>query len=456
MAISDIIVIALIALFGVIGVLIAVKKSLLSLAAFIVAFAVAFFMSNVIAEAMLNVGAIRFFVIGNDGWSLYSWINGGLGESLDKHYPIDLATLEMMPDAIPTALGTNFYAPIFEIVGKFTYSAQFTIGQGVSLYLAFLMFSTIIGIGLFIVVRLILIVVTTIIKAFFGKTKTGAQRGFGLVAGMVQGLVVSIALLIALSAVGGLTFVGAFDSISSDIESSVIAKHVSNWAYAIRNGAHLPDENMYGRIVELSGFTIRQEDKDRTDETDLIGPDLEMYNYLRNLNYINGDPYKIEDGHGVEPSDKENGRINAAEFEASGFKAAIEAIMAYNDAAAEKIQEAGSLYQMEITGSTVSQYLDYIQTGASSIRNIWKANNSGESPIYTLIYNYQHYIESNRPVGESAVTAANAELKNQHRKILEEFEKLEAQYSLISEHFGKLDLSELLPETPYEYTVAAE
>ncbi len=457
MAISDIIVIALLALFGVIGVLIAVKKSALSLAAFVLAFVVAFFLSTVVAEAMMNIDAIRLFVIGGDGWSLYTWIHGGIGESLSAHYPVDFAALEAGAEN-PTALGTNFYAPIIEIIkGYGGYSAQFTIDQGLSLYLAFLMFSAIIGVALFIVIRLLLMIVTAIIKSFIDKRKTAATRLFGLVVGMVQGLGVSLAVLITLSTMGGLTFVSAFDTMSSDIQNSVIATHVNDWAYGMRNSLMLPNADMYGRIVELSGFTVKEEDKSDDLGTRLIGKDLEMYNDFYNLNYLNDNPYyETTDGYGVEPEDKAKDMFDYTLYTDSGFDRAVKAITEYNAAAAEKIKTSGTLIDLGMNSEKITLYLEYIHDGKNSIHNIWRGNNGNQQPIYVLLTNYENYIDNNKALTtESAIQAANAELTNQFNVIKNEFSRLKEQYNNITEFFGALDFDSLLPAEAYQIPAPA-
>lgn len=457
MAISDIILIALVALFGVIGVLVAVKKKALGFAAFVVAFLIAFFLANVVAEALLTIDGVRSFVLGNSGWSLYTWIYGGLGETLNTHYPIDWTTYEMA--GTPTALGTSFFAPIVEIIKNYAYTPQFTADQGLALYMAFLMFSAIVGTGLFIVIRVILIVVTTMIKAFINhKKKTGATRAFGLLVGMVQGFVVSLVLLVMVSSMGGLLFLNLSSdaespkTIGSDMESSVITKTVGGWAYGVRDALFLPNFDMYGRIVEKSGFTVKEEDVSPGNGTGLIGHDLEMYNYLKNLNYYSGDPYtKNADGYGVEPADKDLYYINYKLYKEMGFGNAVKAILDYNNAAAQIIKDAGTLIDLGMPATKIQTYIEYIHEASNSINNIWRANNGIYDSIYVMLENYNNTLANNKHVtSESAINDANGEFINQYNKIMEQFERIQNQYDNISEFFGPLDISELLPESAYQ------
>ncbi|MCH5351397.1 MAG: hypothetical protein J1F39_05480 [Clostridiales bacterium] len=461
MAISDIIVIALIALFGVIGVLIAVKRSLLSLGAFVVAFVIAFFLANVVAEALLSIDGVRSFVIGNSGWSLYTWIYGGLSGALEAHYPIDMATYEMVSGGTPTALGTSFFAPIIAIIKDYSYSAQFTADQGLALYMAFVMFSGIVGVGLFVVIRVILVVVETMIKAFIrdkddnGKIP-GPARAFGLIAGMVKGFAVSISLLILVSTLGGVLFLNLTSdnespkSIGSDIESSVITKHVTGWGFAARDALFLPNFDMYGRIVEASGLTVKEEHVDSG--KGLIAHDLEMYNYFRNLNYYNGDPYtKNADGYGVEPDNVSEYRFEYKRYKEVYFGNVVRAILEYNDAAADKIKEAGTLVDLGMPANKVQTYLEFIHGSTVSINGIWRGSNGGNNSIYVMLENYRNTLERNKMAeSEAVINDVNNELISQHKKIIDEFARLQDQYNNISEFFGALDIMSLLPEHAYQ------
>lgn len=79
MSYIDIAIIGVVVLGALIGLWKGFFKTLISFFGGLVSFLVAFFLTKVIAEALLDVGAIRNFVVGSgSGWSLYSWIHGKL------------------------------------------------------------------------------------------------------------------------------------------------------------------------------------------------------------------------------------------------------------------------------------------------------------------------------------------------------------------------------------------
>ena len=156
MSYVDIAVIALLVLFAGFGILTGVKKSALSLGAFLIAFLIAFFLAKPVAEGFLNIEGVRNFVLGTKGWSLYSWLSSfssAFGNGSDF-------------------VNSHFYQPVINIISEFPgYTESFTIAQGQAIYYAFLIFSAIIGVGLYIVARILLCIATMIIKSFIGRQK---------------------------------------------------------------------------------------------------------------------------------------------------------------------------------------------------------------------------------------------------------------------------------------------
>jgi uncharacterized membrane protein required for colicin V production len=90
-----------------------------------------------------------------------------------------------------------------EIIGKYPgYTDAFTVNNGLALYLAFMTFSTVVGIGIFLVARMLLMIVTMIIKSFIPKRKSAVNRLFGFVVGAARGAVWSLAFTLVFSVVG--------------------------------------------------------------------------------------------------------------------------------------------------------------------------------------------------------------------------------------------------------------
>lgn len=423
MSIADIIIISLVALFAVIGVLKGVQKSALSTGAFLVAFVLAFFLSKVVAEALLGVDGIRKFVIGTEGWSLYTWIYGGV-ES------INVGSTDF--------ISKNFLEPIINIISKYPgYTDAFTVNNGLALYLAFMTFSAVVGVGIFFVARLLLMIVTMIIKSFIPKRKSAVNRLFGFVVGAVRGAVWSLAFTLLFSVVAGFSFLGFVGDFQKEYETSVVAKHVNTIAYSIKNKFYLPDEDMYMRLVEQSGLVVIEGDDD--DDDKLVGSKADIYVNLYNLNYSEA-PYSIDDkGNITVAEDAESKKINTQLFKDTGFAAAIDAIMAYNEAAAESIKN-GSIDALG--NSELHTYLDVIQDGDTSIFNIMYMNGStvnGQPLVATKLVNYQTQIERAKLLSdESSVDDANRTLIGMYDEIMADFDKLLEQYRSIAPSFGEL------------------
>lgn len=416
----DIVIIALVALFACAGVLRGVKKSSLALAAFSVAFVAAFFLAKIVAEALLGIESVNKFVLGSDGFSLYNWLHASIGSAEPSEF-----------------LVKNFYEPVLEIVNGFGgYTETFTVAEGQALYLAFTLFSAICGVGIYIVVRILLCIITAIIKSFFAKKKSGLNRLFGFLVGALRGALWAFALTIVFSAVGGFSFVGAIGKIETEYESSVLGKYVNEYSYAVKNSLFLPDENMYARIIDRSGFTVADGDRDPQDR--LVGTRLEIYAYLYDLNYTEN-VYTVENG---ELKVRENGdalKIDASAYGDSGFDNVIRAIMAYNETAAENVKTALA----DADNSTLRTYVEVLNDGTSAI-------SAQITALVSDIYNYELKIDESKNLTDAGeIESANRDLKNLYDNIIAELGTLKTSYAAMSA-LGALTL-----EYPQVYVVTA-
>lgn len=415
----DITIIALVALFALFGVLRGVKKSAVALGAFVVAFLTAFFLSNIIAEAMLNIEGVKKFVLGSDGFSLYTWLHKALSATGENAFSPSEFLL------------SKFYKPVEEIVGGFSgYTATFTPVEGTALYLAFTVFSAICGVGIYLVARLLLVIVTVIIKIYIGKKKSGLGRLFGFVVGAVRGAAWAFVITLIFSAIGGFTFVGGIGKIESEYESSVIGKYFNEYSYAVKNKLFLPDEDMYSRIVKISGLTSEE---DTGSDSELVGLKLELYCDLLNLNYdgANGAAFAYTDG--VFTDNSQNCTLLAVDvYDDSGFGAAVSAIMDYNRRAADGIKNDGTLDSA--SPATLSSYKSVIQQGSGSIFNQWNA-------ILSDLHNYEHEIDENKSLTNSELIAsANASIKSAYDALVVKLDALKSTYASLSD-FGTLTLT---------------
>ncbi len=420
MSIVDIVIIALVAMFIVFGIWKGVQRASLGLGAFLIAFVIAFFLAKVVAEALLGIEGIRKFVLGSDGWSLYTWIRKGIGSSVPSEYVI-----------------THYYEPITEIIKGFTgYTATFTPNDGLALYCAFLMFSAIVGVGLFLVARLLLCIATMIIKSYIPRRKSGVNRVFGGLVGAVRGFVWALVLTVVFSTMGGLSFVGGFNKIEKEYEDSVIAQKVNDWGYGIRNKMYLPNADMFARLVDKSGLTIDEEEEPPVDV--LHGDKLDIYNYLLNLNYISGAPYGYDSETGEATFD-ETGceKINPDAYVGTGLDEVFRAIMAYNEQAATSIG-SGSLDEMD--SGTLIRYKSVL----------WESNNSIYSILVqdSLLTNAQNYVikidELRRTVTESSLAEDNRKLGVMYDEIKSELNALKSLYGDLEPAFGALEFD--IPE----------
>ena len=149
MSVVDIVIIALVVLFGAFGVIRGVKKSALSFGAFLVSFIFAFFIAKVVAEALLGIVAVKDFVVGPNGFSLYTWLNMVIPANAGKG---------------DSFLDVNFYKPMLETVQGFNgLQPAFTEHNALAMCAAFVIFTGMCGVGVYIVARFLMCLVTMIV-----------------------------------------------------------------------------------------------------------------------------------------------------------------------------------------------------------------------------------------------------------------------------------------------------
>ena len=415
MSIVDIVIIALVAMFIVFGIWKGVQRASLGLGAFLIAFVIAFFLAKVVAEALLGVDGIRSFVLGSDGWSLYTWLQKGIGSAEPSEFVVK-----------------NFYEPIMKIIGGFTgYTETFTPSDGLALYCAFLMFSAIVGVGVFLVARLVLCIPTMIIKSYIPRRKSGANRAIGGLVGAARGFVWAMALTIAFTTMGGFGFVGGFAKIESEYEQAVIAGKVNEWSYDVRNKMYLPNADMFARIVDKSGLTVDEEEEPPTD--DLFGDKLDIYIDLMNLNYASGTPYSCDPTTGELTKDETGCTLIDPElYEGTGLDEVFRAIMAYNDQAATSIGQ-GSLD--DANSGTLVRYKEVLWDGSNSIYTVLV-----QQSLLTDAQNYASKIKEFRETGtESSLAEDNRQLGLLYAKIESELNSIKTLYAELETAFGALE-----------------
>lgn len=414
----DIVIIALMGLCALFGVFRGVKKSLLSTAAFVLSLVIAFFLSKVVAEALLGIEGVRNFVLGNgEHWSLYKWLFERTNTVLPSDY-----------------LNSVFYQPVTEIISAYPgYTTAFTLEKGRAVYYAFMLFSAICGVGIYLVSRLILSIATVIIKSFIGKHKSGVSRLFGFVFGAGHGFLWAMLITLLFTMIGGFTFVSFINTVETEYEQSVVAKTVYDWAYVVRNKVYLPDKDMYARVVDRSGLNIipDEDEGEGEDAFPLSGAKLDIYVDFINFNY-GVVACTVTDGKPSYTDDYEQHEYNAADYESTGFHTAFGNILEYNASAVQRIYD-GALNEAD--NETLELYKNTLKFDEESIYDLLNS-------LKPALDNYKLHIEEANGYTDPALKAdANADLEQEHDAIAAILDKIAERYAKLA-LLGALDLGE--------------
>ena len=415
----DVAILALVVLIGLLGVWRGVKKSALSLGAFLISFLLAFFLANVIAEAFLGIDSIKSFVLGNgfdakSTWSLAKWIYGGTaGKTLgDTSY-----------------LGLHFYKPILDIVNSTNVGVSQEVGF--ALYGAFMMFSAICGVGIFIVVRLLLIIVTVIVNTYISKKKSVVSRLFGFVLGAIRGALWVFAFTIVFSCFGGYTFVSGINSIQKEYENNaVVCNYFNDGAYGMRNGLLLPDKDTYGRIVEM---VYKKQSTTDPNAEKLSGDRLNLFINVSNLNYDNN-PWSITELKKRSFDVAGARERKAAEFTSTGFDTVVQAILDYNQSIADTVDDTTKLKEL-----TAAQFetLNFIVAPSDDSYNM-------DVLMTALWRNLRQYEKDyNKPAADTELSVLNSTLAADYNAITEAITSIKEKYKQFESAFGEFPTLEL-------------
>ena len=413
----DVAIIALVVLIGLLGVWRGVKKSALSLGAFIIAFLLAFFLANVIAEALLGIDSIKSFVLGNgfeanSQWSLAKWIYGGTaGKNLEEH----------------KYLWENFYKPMTDIIKSANVGVSAEVG--LALYGAFMMFSAICGVGIFIVVRLLLIIVTVIVNSYIGKKKSVMSRLFGFVLGAIRGALWVFAFTVVFSCFGGYSFVSGINAIEKEYENNaVMCNYFNDGAYGMRNGLLLPDKDTYGRLVEM---VYKKKPGDDPNAEKLSGERLSLFINVSNLNYENT-PWSIVDQKRKFDDTSAKKRVSS-EFESTGFDNVAQAILNYNQSIADLVDDTSKLNDV----TSQFQSLNFIVAPSNESYNM----NVLMTELWTKLRKYEQ--DYNHPAEDKEVSELNSTLAADYKAVSDTIDAIKAKYVPFESAFGAFPTLEL-------------
>lgn len=439
----DVALLALVVLVGLLGLWKGAKKSALSLGAFLVAFLLAFFLSTVIAEALLGIDSVKQFVLGNGvgdnaQWSLANFIYGTYKEPDGNSY-----------------LFANFYKPIKDLVASATDANKVIPAVGINvqqagfaLYGAFMMFSAICGVGIFIVVRLLLIIVTVIIKSYIDKKKKSVvSRLVGFLLGAVRGALWVFAFTVVFSCFGGYTSVNGIQAIQNEYgDKAVMCNYLDDWAYGLRNKLLLPNKDAYGRLVDM---VYKKESVTNPDAEKLTGDELKLFVNISNLNY-DGSPWSI-DAQKKRKFDDSSETVKlrvASEFGATGFDTAAQAILDYNKSVADKIDAKTTGLKSE-NFATLDGVMSNVNTGMNSL---WAALRQYKLDCTTTPdreeENWESVLDSKLSDDYSAIQEAIADLKAKYGPFAATFGEF-PEFEL-PERVKAADVPVSMPEQPSE------
>ena len=265
MSIADIVIIVVVALMALIGLWKGFFKSLISFCGWLVSMLIAVLIARVVAEALLDIDAIGNFVAGTEGVSLFSIFRDMLPEEF-------LALKAGATEAeIRAALGDGIVGsilmPFIGVLTNETIAASaLTVGDGIALGMAGGLFELIVGVALFIVLRIIMTLLVLFFKSLIDKDKKQGvlSRLGGFALGAVRGALYCAVLLLA---VGFMTPFSFMQPVTEEIDKGVLARPIATQVYAL-SGKISSNENYYNKLVGLTGLRgeLPPEDKDENAE----------------------------------------------------------------------------------------------------------------------------------------------------------------------------------------------
>lgn len=405
MSYVDIGIIALLLLFAALGVWKGLQKTSLALGAFLISFIISFFLANVVAEAFLGIDGVRQFVLGKDGVSLFTWVRDSKGD---------------MPGSF---IFKNFYEPIYNTIPKKLLTASFTAADAAAVSVAFSIFSAIVGVGLFIVIRALLCIVTMIVKSYIPRKKSMGNRVAGLAVGAVRGGVWALVFTIVFSVLGGLP---AMSKMEKEFDDSAMAHYLNTAAYSIKNALFIPDDEMLERLIQKGGFIEKEEKPEKPELPDPFKVKrYELYAEIMNLNYPTGHRYEVDTTTG-EIKENADGwiEVDTSVFERTGFQDAYDAILAYNVRLADNIKaDDGAL--KDATQETLEEY-DTVRS------NILRIMSGGGDNFIVSLTNYNNILNDDS-FGNSSeagvVENTNNSLRDYYNKIVAALDALKVEYA---------------------------
>ncbi len=247
MSYIDIGIIVLVALFALIGLWKGVFKSVVAFFGWFISMLIAVFLTRVVSYALLDVKAIGNFVCGSEGFSLYKWILGFLPEKGTE-------------SGILATIVSPIYTKIAGYAGLGALSAE-TSRQAVALMLAYGIYSVIVCVGLFIAIRILMMLFTLFVKSLAKDGKPNAiSRLFGFIVGAVRGFAYSALILMIMGY--ALAIPQLEKTVGTQMDNSVIAKPVYTTVQKMTNKLFTSkDEETIDKLIKISGVDLSVEEE---------------------------------------------------------------------------------------------------------------------------------------------------------------------------------------------------
>ena len=201
---ADLAFLIVVVVFALIGLWKGFFKTLISFGGSLLSFLAAFFLAKPITRALLDIPAVQNFVVGNggSGWSLYSWF---------------MSWLPAPQDMTDGGMFGTLVSPIINLAS----SLGSDITESVALMLSNGIFSLVVCLGLFIVIRLLMILATMYANAATqGKLVGALNRFLGFVMGAVKGFGIVIIIMSLMSFFMGMNFMAP---VREQFDNSVVS-----------------------------------------------------------------------------------------------------------------------------------------------------------------------------------------------------------------------------------------
>ncbi|MDE7395481.1 MAG: CvpA family protein [Clostridiales bacterium] len=237
MSYFDIAIIVIVALGALIGLWKGFFKTFISFFGWTASFLIAFFLTKPVANALLDVAKIRHFVLGTGGgWSLFQWISGQL-PSLESNGFIKI-----------------LLTPLINTCNK----AGVLPALGVPLLLANGMFSAIVCLAMFLIIRLFMLFFTLFANAMTkGKFKGALNRLLGFIFGAVKGGATVCFIMVFCTFIMGLSFMAPA---RKQLDKSVIAQPVYKQVVKYTDKYLAGNDDTLTKLLHHLGLELGSED----------------------------------------------------------------------------------------------------------------------------------------------------------------------------------------------------